>query len=158
MFCQDGLYILQNNDMKFPYVPWIAFEDERRRWMEHGTVYNLASGNTWVALKRTRFARHRNAQTQLYGYDYARYGTTFDDSLKISRLFEVLETYAQAYFISIIQSSLIVANYSVRTDNVFVSYGNFPIWQTDLFLKRQRPTCSHEHILYFDVLRCGINV
>ena len=83
--------------MKFPYFPWIAFEDELRRCMEHGTVYNLASVKAWVALKRSRFIRHRNAQTQLYGYDYARYGTTFDDSLKISRLFEVLETYAQAY-------------------------------------------------------------
>ena len=54
-------------------------------FMEHGTVYNLASVKTWVALKRSRFIRHRNAQTQLYGYDYAHYGTTFDDSLKIRR-------------------------------------------------------------------------
>ena len=105
--------------------------------MEHGTVYNLASVKAWVALKRTRFIRHRNAQTQLYGYDYARYGTTFDDSLKICRLFEVLETYAQAYFIYVIQSSLIVANYSVRTDNLMADNGNFPMWLTD-FLKQTR--------------------
>ena len=88
MFRQKALEILQQNDMKFPYFPWIAFEDELRRCMEHGTVCNLASVKAWVALKRSRFIRHRNAQTQLYGYDYARYGTTFDDSLKISRLFE----------------------------------------------------------------------
>ena len=80
MFRQKALEILQQNDMKFPYFPWIAFEDELRRCMEHGTVYNLASVKAWVALKRSRFIRHRNAQTQLYGYDYARYGTTFDDS------------------------------------------------------------------------------
>ena len=158
MFRQKALEILQQNDMKFPYFPWIAFEDELRRCMEHGTVYNLASVKAWVALKRSRFIRHRNAQTQLYGYDYARYGTTFDDSLKINRLFEVLETYAQAYFIYVIQSSLIVANYSVRTDNLMADNGNFPLWLTDFFPKRRRPQSRHAHILDFDVLRLGRKV
>lgn len=158
MFRQKALEILQQNDMKFPYFPWIAFEDELRRCMEHGTVYNLASVKAWMALKRSRFIRHRNAQTQLYGYDYARYGTTFDDSLKISRLFEVLETYAQAYFIYVIQSSLIVANYSVRTDNMLADNGNFPMWFTDFFPKRRRPQSRHAHILDFDVLRLGRKV
>ena len=158
MFRQKALEILQQNDMKFPYFPWIAFEDELRHCMEHGTVYNLASVKAWVALKRSRFIRHRNAQTQLYGYDYARYGTTFDDSLKISRLFEVLETYAQAYFIYVIQSSLIVANYSVRTDNLMADNGNFPMWLTDFFPKRRRPQSRYAHILDFDVLRLGRKV
>lgn len=158
MFRQKALEILQQNDMKFPYFPWIAFEDELRRCMEHGTVYNLASVKAWIALKRSRFLRHRNAQTQLYGYDCARYGTTFDDSLKISRLFEVLETYAQAYFIYVIQSSLIVANYSVRTDNLMADNGNFPMWLTDFFPKRRRPQSRHAHILDFDVLRLGRKV
>ena len=158
MFRQKALEILQQNDMKFPYFPWIAFEDELRRCMEHGTVYNLASVKAWVALKRTRFIRHKNARTQLYGYDYARYGTTFDDSLKICRLFEVLETYAQAYFIYVIQSSLIVANYSVRTDNLMADNGNFPMWLTDFFPKRRRPQSRHAHILDFDVLRLGRKV
>ena len=158
MFHQKALEILQQNDMKFPYFPWIAFEDELRRCMEHGTVYNLASVKAWVALKRSRFAHHRNAQTQLYGYDYARYGTTFDDSLKISRLFEVLETYAMAYFIYIIQSSLIVANYSIRTDNALIDNGNFPMWLTDFFPKNRRTESRHAHILDFDVLRLGRKV
>lgn len=109
MFRQKALSILQQNDMKFPYFPWIKFEDELRACMEHGTVYNLASVKTWVALKRSRFIRHRNADLQLYGYDYRRYGTDFDDALKVNGLFAVLETYAQAYFIYVIQSSLIVS-------------------------------------------------
>ena len=158
MFRQKALEILQNNDMKFPYFSWIAFEDELRRCMEHGTVYNLASVKAWVALKRSRFIRHRNAQTQLYGYDYARYGTTFDDSLKISRLFEVLETYAMAYFIYVLESSLIVANYSVRTDNRMLDNGNFPLWLTDFFPQRRRESSRHAHILDFDVLRLGRKV
>ena len=158
MFRQKALEILQNNDMKFPYFPWIAFEDELRTCMEHGTVYNLASVKTWVALKRSRFLKHRNAEWQLYGYDYRRYGTDFDDTLKISRLFDVLETYAQAYFIYVIQSSLIVANYSIRTDNALLDNGNFPLWLTDFFPKHRRECNRHAHILDFDVLRLGKKV
>ena len=158
MFRQKALFILQQNDMKFPYFPWIAFEDELRACMEHGTVYNLASVKTWVALKRSRFVQHRNAEWQLYGYDYRRYGTDFDDALKVNGLFDVLETYAQAYFIYVIQSSLIVANYSIRTDNAQISNGNFPLWLTDFFPKRRRECSRHAHILDFDVLRLGKKV
>lgn len=158
MFRQKALSILQNNDMKFPYFPWIKFEDELRACMEHGTVYNLASVKTWVALKRSRFIRHRNADLQLYGYDYRRYGTDFDDALKVNGLFAVLETYAQAYFIYVIQSSLIVSNYSIRTDNTLLDNGNFPLWLTDFFPKRRRECSRHAHILDFDVLRLGKKV
>ncbi len=158
MFRQKTLSILQQNDMKFPYFPWIKFEDELWACMEHGTVYNLASVKTWVALKRSRFIRHRNTEWQLYGYDYRRYGNVFDDALKISRLFDVLETYAQAYFIYAIQSSLIVANYSIRTDNAILDNGNFPLWLTDFFPKHRRLESRHAHILDFDVLRLGKKV
>ena len=158
MFRQKALSILQQNDMKFPYFPWIKFEDELRACMEHGTVHNLASVKTWVALKRSRFIKHGNAEWQLYGYDYRRYGTDFDDVLKVSRLFDVLETYAQAYFIYVIQSSLIVANYSIRTDNAQISNGNFPLWLTDFFPKHRRLESRHAHILDFDVLRLGRKV
>ncbi len=158
MFRQKALEILQNNDMKFPYFPWIAFEDELRSCMEHGTVYNLATVKEWVALKRQRFARHRNVRWQIYGYELGRYGDTFDDALKVNGLFDVLETYAQAYFIYVIQSSLIVANYSIRTDNALMDNGNFPLWMTDFFPKNRRTESRHSHILDFDVLRLGKKV
>ena len=158
MFRQKALSILQQSDMKFPYFPWIALEDELRACMAHGTVYNLASIKTWVALKRARFARHHNVQWQIYGYDLAKYGGEFDDALKVNGLFDVLETYASAYFIYIIESSLIVSNYSVRTDNLMLDSGNFPLWLTDFFPKNRRTESRHAHILDFDVLRLGKKV
>ena len=158
MFRQKALSILQQNDMKFPYFPWIVFEDELRACMEHGTVYNLASVKTWVALKRQRFARHHNVHWQIYGYELQRYGDTFDDALKVNGLFDVLETYAQAYFIYVLESSLIVANYSIRTDNTILDNGNFPLWLTDFFPKHRRLESRHAHILDFDVLRLGKKV
>ena len=154
MFRQKALSILQTNDMKLPHFPWIMFEDELRACMEHGTVYNLASVKTWMALKRSRYLRHRNAAWQLYGYDIRRYGAAFNDALRVQFLFDVLETYALAYFIYVIQSSLIVANYSIRTDNVCADRGNFPMWCYDFFPEGITDG-RHAHILDFDVLRLG---
>ena len=158
MFRQKALSVLQNIDLEFPYFPWLMFEKELQRCMEHHTVYNLASVKTWVGLKRERFLRHKNADLQLYGYDYRRYGLTYDDTLKKVTLFEGLETYALAYFIYVIQSSLIVSNYSVRTDNRMITEGNFPVWLLDFFPEQRRKHSHHAHILDFDVLRLGKKV
>lgn len=157
MFRQKAYDILKNNDMKFPMFPWIAFEDELRLCMKHGTMYNLATVKEWVKLKENRYLRNGRTDLQLYGYDICRYGATYNDGLKISTLFEVLETYAQAYFIYVIESSLIVSNYSIREDNEFVSEGNFPIWASDFFPEGITEG-RHAHILDFDVLRLGKKV
>ena len=154
MFRQKAFEILQKADMKFPYFPWICFEKELAACMEHGTVYNLATVKEWVKFKRSRYEKHGNALWQLYGYDCQRYGLTYDDALKMSGLFDVLETYAQAFFIYALQTSLIVANYSIRTDNRILSEDNFPLWALDFFTDGQRQS-RHSHILDFDVLRLG---
>lgn len=158
MFRQKALEIIRNADMRFPYFPWTMFEDELKACMVYGSVYNLASIKTWIARKRSRFVKHHDHVLQLYGYDYTRYGLTFDDALKVNGLFDVLETYAQAYFIYVMQSSLIVANYSIRTDNLQLDEGNFPLWLTDFFPKHRRQQSRHSHILDFDVLRLGKKV
>ena len=154
MFRQRALEILQKADMKFPNFPWICLEDELRRCMEYHTVYNLATIKKWIALKRRRYEKHGNADLQLYGYDGEHYGTSFNDALRINGLWDILETYALAYFVYVIESSLIVSNYSIRTDNVFLDEGNFPLWITDFFPEHIREG-RHSHVLDFDVLRLG---
>lgn len=148
---------LQETDMKFPNFGWIAFEMELRKCMEHGTVYNLATVKEWVKLKRSRYEKHHDDSSQLYGYDSKRYGLCYRDGLKTSYIFDVLSTYAQLYFVYVIQSSLIVANYSIREDNRLIDGGNFPVWNTDFFSKSPRPS-RHAHILDFDILRLGKKV
>ena len=148
---------LQETDMKFPNFGWIAFEMELRKCMEYGTVYNLATVKEWIKVKRARYEKHYNDLLQLYGYDSERYGLYYRDGLKTSYIFDVLSTYAQLYFIYVIQSSLIVTNYSIREDNRLIDGGNFPIWSTDFFSKNPRPS-RHAHILDFDILRLGKKV
>ena len=157
MFRQKAFDILQKADMKFPYFPWICFEQELASCIEYGTVYNLATVKEWVKLKRSRFERHHNSEWQLYGYDCQRYGLIYNDALKTSELFDILETYAQAFFIYVLETSLIVANYSVRTDSRLLSDGNFPLWALDFFSDVKRRS-RHSHILDFDVLRLGKKV
>lgn len=154
MFRQKTLEILRENDMKFPYFPWICFEKELKKCMEYHTVYNLASVKAWVAKKRKRYEIHGTGTGQLYGYDVLRYGETYKDGLKTAHIFDILETYAQAYFIYVIQSSLIVSNYAVRTDNMLLDGGNFPLWLTDFFAEAERSE-MYSHILDFDILRLG---
>ncbi len=158
MFRQKALELLQRNDMKFPYFPWISFEKDLRNCMEYGSVYNLATVKAWIQKKRARFEKSDFAKEKVYGYDYDRYGFIYDDGLQVFQLYDVLETYAQLYFIYVIESSLIVSNYSIRTDNRLCDSGNFPIWQTDFFPPYTETEGRHSHILDFDVLRLGKKV
>ena len=157
MFRQEAFKRLQKQDMKFPFFPWICFEKELQACMEYGRVYNLASIRTWVAQKRERYEKHGNADWQLYGYDVCRYGLYFDSALKSEYLFDVLETYAKLYFIYVIESSLLVANYSIREEDILYKSDNFPMRAYSFFNPAPEYT-RFAHILDFDVLRLGKKV
>ena len=157
MFRQEAFRRLQKQDMKFPFFPWICFEKELQACMEYGRVYNLASIRTWVAQKRERYEKHGNADLQLYGYNICRYGLYFDSTLKSEYLFDVLETYAKLYFIYVIESSLLVANYSIREEDILYKSDNFPMRAYSFFTPAPEYT-RFAHILDFDVLRLGKKV
>lgn len=158
MFRQKAFELLKKNDMKFPFFPWVKFEMALRRCMEYGRIYNLATVREWVRQKEARYGKHQNAAWQLYGYDVRRYGMEYNNGLKIESIFEVMETYAQLYFIYVMESSFIVSNYSIRTDNQLLDQGNFPMWATDFFPETTVEGGRHAHILDFDVLRLGRKV
>lgn len=154
MFRQKALEIIQGCDMKFPYFPWICFELELKKCMEYGTVYNLATTKNWIQKKQQRFSKHYNAAWQLYGYDCKKHSMTYMDGLQEYDLFGVLETYALAYFVYIVESSLIVSNYAIRMDHTKVDEGNFPMWYADFF-PEVLTEGRFSKILDFDALRLG---
>lgn len=157
MFRQQALEILQKCDMKFPYFPWICFEKDLQAKMDDGTLYNLATIKDWVQDLKERFEEHYDGAV-LYRYDFWRYGLSCENGLYTEDIFDVLSTYAQAYFIYIIECSLIVSNYSIRTDNALIDSGNFPLWLTDFFPKTFRRRSRHSKILDYDILRLGKKV
>lgn len=157
MFRDKAFERLLENDLKFPFFPWIKLENELKRAMEYHAVYSLATARQFIHKKRRRFEKCP-CEERIFGYDYLRYGSTYCDELKVTDIWETIETYAQLYFIYIIKSSLIISNYSVRTDSFIFDNGNFPLWDEDFFSKDARLSeaySRHAHILDFDSLRLG---
>lgn len=160
MLRDKALEKILENDLKFPHFPWVNLENEIKRAMKYHQVYNLATVRLFVSKKAARWTKTPTAD-KLFGYDFSQYGLTFDDKLKVVDVWQIVETYAQLYFIYVIQSSLLISNYSIRVDNILSDLGNFPIWNSDFFNRDSRlEDCysRHAHILDFDTLRLGRKV
>ncbi len=156
-FRDTAFEIILETDMKFPYFPWINFENALKQAIERHNVYDLPSCRLWVRNACRAFANAQRREN-IFNYDYERYGLTYDDKLKLTDIWQALEDYACAYFIYTVQSSLLISNYSVRTDMLFADLGNFPLWNGDFFKRDSRLMDSysrHAHILDFDMLRLG---
>ena len=160
MFRDKAFEKILENDLKFPNFPWINLENALKKAMGNHTVYNLATCKRFAISKRLKWERKPHRRN-IFMYDFERYGLYYDDKLKVTNIWETIETYAQLYFIYITQSSLLISNYSVRVDNVLSDLGNFPLWNSDFFKTDSRLMDSysrHAHILDFDSLRLGRKV
>ncbi len=167
-------------DLKFPNFPWINLENAMKVTMKRHLVYNLATTKRFIQhlkglyLNSLRYPKYRMSMLRhlrkkygirygnfLFDYDYEKYGLGFDDKLKVVNVWEVIMTYAELYFIYASQTSLMLSNYSIRTDSLLMSVGNFPLWNGDFFSRDSRVIdgiSQHAHILDFDCLRLGRKV
>lgn len=149
--------IILESDLKFPYFPWCNLENELRRAIAFHKVFSVPTVKAWLQKKRQRWEKSP-CRAKLFNYDYERYGLECDDKLKVSDVWAVAEDYACAYFIYTVQSSLLLANYSIRVDGLLSDLGNFPLWNSDFFSRdsrMQQAYSRHAHILDFDMLRLG---
>lgn len=176
MLRDKAFELILENDLKFPYFPWINLENAMRRAIERHEVYNLATTRKFISKlryihERTQFDVESNLRTNvaekffqkhygfglLFDYDYETYGYTYDNKLEVVTVWDVIETYAQLYFIYLMKSSML-ANYSVRLDMILKDTENFPLWNTDFFKRDARLSeafSRHAKILDFDALRLG---
>ena len=149
--------IILECDFCFPYMNWATFEQELKKQFEEHVIFSSDTARLWVREKACMFEEALSKEN-IFGYDYERYGTEYNDNLRVWDIWEVLEDYACAYLVYTIQSSLLISNYSIRVDNLFEDLGNFPMWNTDFFKRDARYIDSysrHAHILDFDMLRLG---
>ena len=180
MFRDEALKRLMQNDLKFPYFPWINLENVLKTAFSKHDIYNLATTRKFIQrlrfyfeyptddkAMRKCFRRHLGKRygcgyvNFCFDYDYEKYGLYHDDKLKVTNLWEIIETYAQLYFIYIIQSSLILSNYSIRVDGILSDLGNFPMWDNDYFKRSSKiidDISRHAHIIDFNALRLGKNL
>lgn len=180
MLRDKALEKLFENDLKLPNFSWIRFECFLKYCMDKHIVYNLATTRKTINTLRYFFEYETEDKSVgksinryllrnyglkfekgelLFGYDYVRYGLNYEDKLSSVPIWEILSTYAQLYFIYVIQSSLIISNYAIRVDGKFVSTGNFPRWSYNFFeSKNMNVKSRHSHVLDFDTLRLGKKV
>ena len=147
-------------DFCFPYFPWAKLERELKIAYAFHVCYDLSSIRRWVRKKYRRWHRDQ-CREKIFGYDFERYGLYHNDQLKIESVWQCLEDYACAYFVYAIECSLILSNFSVRSDVDKIDFGNFPKWNTDFFRRNPwlMPAYSRRsHILDFDILRFGKRV
>lgn len=153
----EAFEIIIESDFKFPNMNWATLEQDLKAAIEKHKIFSIPTVRKWLR-KKYRAWRRNPCPEKIWGYDFERYGLTYDDNLKISNVWQVIDDYACAYFIYTIQSSLLVANYSIRVDNLMEDIGNFPRWKTSFFRRDSRLMDSysrHAHILDFDMLRLG---
>ncbi len=160
MFRDNALQSMIDNDLKFPNFPWCNLENELKRALDFHEIYNLTTIKAFIEKKKARFEK-APTRARIFNYDYERYQLTFDNGLKVLDIWEVLKNYAQEYFIYVMQSSLIISNYAIRTDGIKHDLGNLPLWDNDFFhrkAKEIKDLSRYSHILDFDTLRLGKKV
>lgn len=180
MFRDEAFDRLLKNDMKFPNFPWINLENIMKIAIREHRVYNLATVRKYIRHLSFCFAtgysepelyhtmrRHLRKHYGLsydnlcFNYDFERYGLYYNDELKLENLWSVIETYAQLYFIYVVQSSLIISNLSIRTDETVSDLGNLPLRDSDFFQRNASfvdEMSRYSHIIDFDAMRLGKKV
>jgi len=154
MFRNKAYEMMLEIDLKFPHFPYIVLENELKIEIEEGRVFNLASCAEWITRKEDEFIRTGN----ICDYEHKKYGLHYDDKKTMTYLFDALKDYVKLYFIYIVNSSLILSNHAIRTDNRKIDLGNMPLWDTDFFSREAKDMhhySKHSHILDFDMLRLG---
>ena len=172
-FRNDAFEILLECDMTFPNFPWCNLRTEIKNAIERKDIVDIWSCRRWVRRWREWheyakdnpkwWARAKRKHPQrydnfLYGYDEEHYPTTFNDQLKIEHIWDTVKDYAEAYLVYTVQTSYIIANYSIRVDDIKEDLGNFPLYNTDFFKRDPRlmdAYSRHAHIIDYDMLRLG---
>ena len=156
-FREKAFEIMMSCDLKFPNFPWIRFEDALKKAIYRHEVYNLFTARQFVCMLAEQFDSHPS-ELCLFGYNYLHHGAIYNDGLNVRNLFEILDDYARAFFIYMVQSSLIFSNFSAASDDIFDDGGNLGRWNMDYFSRDpvyRDVYRKFAHVLDFDFIRFG---
>ena len=170
-----ALKIMLNNDLKFPNFPWPKLQRFIRECMKDRRIIDTRSCKKVIAKMQSydeyvfreenirwwrRQCRERGFSKYKYCFDYDldHYSAIYNNGVQIKTIWEAIEAYAQAFVIYAVHTSLIYANYSIRSDVCVTDYGNLPDYNYDFF--DRDPLLRGEysrfcHILDYDMLRMG---
>ena len=136
----------------FPDFPWLRLEKQISMYMKQHKVYNLASIEHVYHTTEFKFTSYKRN----FGYDMNKYKTVYNDGVNDIGIWEAVETYAKLFFIYVIQSSLLVSNFSIREDYIVDNCGNLLLYDNNVYSHPVTDKNSHfAHILNYDTLRVG---
>lgn len=141
----------------YSYFPNFNFSELEKYILNliiHNKINSLYSCREIIKLRLKRLKNSTKINSPLYQSYYS--NNIFKDTgVKYLSLDEVIINYSQLFFIYIIQSSLIVSNYAIRSDISINSLGHFPLLNDDIFVNYYSNQSRLAHILDFDLLRLG---
>lgn len=169
----DDMYdVMSKYERIFPNFEWQQFRDELKYRIKHRKIVDLASCrenvirmSKWFDYIVSHFtaekyrdilSRYPGLPNRTFGYDYDHFRATYNDELKILRLFKALEEYACAYYVFIIETTLIFSNYSIREDSMLGDFGNMEFRDNDFFKRDpelQDMYSRYAHIIDWDMIR-----
>ena len=164
----QALEIMLEADMKFQNFPWHKLRAAVKQRMKEHRIVDIFSIRRWIREQYSAYSYLKRrgllswcpecVNELVFGYDFEHYRMTYNDNLTISNLFDAVSDYAQAFFVYSIQTSLILSNYSIRSDFDVIDNGYLPLYDDDFF--RRKPEyipleSKYSHILDFDMLRLG---
>ena len=156
-FRDDALKLMNRNMLRFPHFNFFAFQEAIKSEIATGRLKNWATTRRFVHRCRKKYVENPCAEN-VFGYDVDRYGRSYDDGLQIIDLWDMLEWYAQEYFLYVSVSSLIIANLSIRSDVDQTCAEYFPRWNGDFFDRDPAYMSEYSrrcHIVDYDLFRLG---
>lgn len=164
---------MRDLNRKFPDFPWIVLEKMIRKDYDRRVFRNLShlgewlnemiengkhGGRVWLRRLKRRYRSCVKAPFEncFFNYDLKRFKTEYDGGLGKESIEEAVRDYAALYLIYI-QPMLVLANFSIRSDNDFADFGNFPEWRDDFFRHEPDPVFESRFakVLNQDLLRPG---
>ena len=154
IYRMDSKKILLKVHTHFPYFPFPVFQQKLLKGLKAKKIKSLASVELYIDDKRKKFVE-QPCSKNIYGYDFERYGYTYDDGLVVYTIWDDLLKYAQAFLVYT-EPTYYVTTYSVRENQEIHTVGNLPRWDMDLFRRDSFDgSGEYSHILDHDMIRPG---
>ncbi len=154
-FRNDALGIMYKYYKYFYRFPWSKFRKKLDYAIKQHYIYNLATIEAYFEELKSDFYAHPCPQN-IFGYDIEHYDLFYNNGLYDVYIWDALETYAEAYFVYVMETSLIAANFPIREDYLIINAGNMIYYDYDFYSHPVDPETSHfSHILNWDTLRMG---
>ena len=152
-----ALRLMDKNMLRFPEFDFQAFEKDLREQILKRNIKNLATARRYVKVLRYSYGREP-APENLWGYDVKKYPHWYNNGLKLVGIWEVLENYAQEFFVYSLLTSSITSNIAIRCDVKLITKGYFETFDADFFKRdpaKIDTESSYSHIIDWDLFRVG---